>query len=94
MADIFARLRVDACQLTLEALIQERALAVQEIERLRSQVEELEKLHASPHHLVHRPARNSGPDTRGIATARAQVASNDVGDDQPAPYSIAMRCCA
>jgi predicted DNA-binding transcriptional regulator AlpA len=86
MTDILARLRIDAGQLTLAALIQERALAAQEIERLRAQVEELGKQHASPQHLAHRPARNSGPDTRAIATARAPIAANDVGGDQPPPY--------
>ena len=41
MTDILARLRVDAGQLTLATLIQERALAALEIERLRARVDEL-----------------------------------------------------
>ncbi len=38
MADILARLRIDAGQLTLAMLIQERALAAQEIEALRAKL--------------------------------------------------------
>lgn len=41
VADILARLRIDAGQLTLAALIQERALAANEIEKLRARIAEL-----------------------------------------------------
>ena len=41
VADILARLRTDAGQLTLAALIQERALAANEIDKLRARSAEL-----------------------------------------------------
>jgi prophage regulatory protein len=58
MTDILARLRIDAGHLTLAGLIQERALAADEIERLRRQVDELGERNASPQQRY---------DTQGIA---------------------------
>lgn len=84
MTDILARLRIDAGQLTLAGLIQERALAAYEIEKLRKQVEELGKRNASSQQRC--PAPSTPPPATTSPAQRVQVRSNGHTTEQPTAH--------
>ena len=79
MLDILARLRIDAAQLTLASLIQERALAAQEIENLRMQVEKLQRRDVGAQDALAHSAKGSPRPAIGHPIDRTQVEPRRLG---------------
>ncbi len=83
MLDILARLRVDAGQLTLAALIQERALAAHEIEKLRVKLDERGMRSASLPSLQFQTDSRVPQVAHGNSAHRSRVYSKGSSYEQP-----------